>query len=47
MQRVFEILRVVFDRSFWQEFIDMDMCEEARMMHEYGLPLGNEGEVSG
>jgi hypothetical protein len=45
MQRVFEILRVVFDRSFWQEFIDMDMCEEARMMHEYVLPLGDEGEV--
>ena len=42
-----EVLRVLCDMSFWREFIEMDMREETRMMHEYGLPLGNEGEVSG
>ena len=47
MQRVFEILRVVFDMSFWQEFIDMDMCDESQMMHEYVLPVWDEGKVSG
>ena len=29
-----EVLRTLFDMSFWREFVDMDMREEARMMHE-------------
>ena len=28
-----EILRILFDRSFWREFIELDMREETRMMH--------------
>ncbi len=35
MRRVFEILRVVFDMSFWQDFIEQDMRDESRMMHDY------------
>ena len=34
MKRLCEILRIMFDRAFWREFIDLDMREEARMMHE-------------
>ena len=30
-----EALRVLFDMSLWRSFIAADMCEEARMMHEY------------
>ena len=30
-----EILRIVFDRAFWCEFIDLDMREETRMMHDW------------
>ena len=29
-----EILRIMFDRAFWREFIELDMREEAQMMHE-------------
>lgn len=47
MQRVFEILRVEFDMSFWQEFIEQDARDESQMMHEYVLPLWDEGKVSG
>jgi len=32
---MFDMLRTVFHMSFWQEFIDMDMREELRMIHEY------------
>ena len=28
------VLRTLFDTSFWQEFIGADMREEARMMHD-------------
>jgi len=34
MRRMVEVLRVLFDMSFWREFIDLDMREETRMMHE-------------
>ncbi len=34
MKRQFEILRIMFDRAFWREFIDLYMREETRMMHE-------------
>ena len=34
MKRLREILRIMFDRAFWREFIDLDMREEIRMMHE-------------
>ena len=30
-----EILRIMFDRAFWREFIDLDMREETRMMHDW------------
>lgn len=30
-----EILRVLFDMSFWREFIKADMLEEGRIMHGY------------
>lgn len=29
-----EILRIMFDRAFWREFIELDMREEAQMMQE-------------
>ena len=35
MKRLCEILRIMFDRAFWREFIDLDMREETRMMHDY------------
>ena len=35
MKRLCEILRVMFDRAFWHEFIELDMREEAQMMHDY------------
>ena len=35
MKRPCEILRIMFDRAFWREFIDLDMREETRMMHDY------------
>jgi len=28
-----EILRIMLDRAFWREFIELDMREETRMMH--------------
>ena len=28
-----EVLRTLFDMSLWRAFTDMDMREEARMMH--------------
>ena len=34
MNTLYETLRIVFDRAFWREFIDLDMREETRMMHE-------------
>lgn len=34
MKRFYEALRIMFDRAFWCEFIDLDMREEAQMMHE-------------
>ena len=34
MKRLCEILRIMFDRAFCREFIDLDMREETRMMHE-------------
>ena len=34
MKRLREILRIMFDRVFWREFIDLDMREETSMMHE-------------
>ena len=34
MKRLCEILRTMFDRAFWREFIDLDMREETRMMHD-------------
>ena len=35
MKRLIEIVRVLIDCSFWREFIECDMREEAQMMHEY------------
>jgi len=35
MKRLCEILSIIFDRAFWREFIDLDMREEARMMHDW------------
>jgi len=34
MRRMFEVLRVLCDMSFWHTFIAADMREETRMMHE-------------
>ena len=34
MKRPCEILRIMFDRAFCREFIELDMREEAQMMHE-------------
>ena len=28
------ILRIMFDHAFWREFIELDVREEAQMMHE-------------
>ena len=30
-----KILRIMFDCAFWREFIDLDMREETRMMHDW------------
>ena len=30
-----EILRIMFDRALWREFIELDMREETRMMHDW------------
>ena len=30
-----EVLRIMFDQAFWREFIELDMREETRMMHDY------------
>ena len=35
MRRLIEIICVLFDRSFWREFIECDMFEESQMMHEH------------
>lgn len=35
MRRMVEVLRALFDMSFWDSFVAADMREEARMMHEY------------
>lgn len=37
MKRLCEILRIMFDRAFWLDFIEADMHEEIRMMH--GRPV--------
>ena len=34
MKRLCEVLQIMFDRAFWREFIELDMREEAQMMHE-------------
>ena len=34
MIRMVEVLRIMFDQAFWREFIELDMREETRMMHE-------------
>ena len=34
MKRLCEVLRIMFDRAFWREFIELDMHEETGMMHE-------------
>ena len=34
-KKMLDVLRTLFDMSFWQDFIDADMREEARMMHDY------------
>ena len=38
MKRFYEVLRIMFDRAFWREFIELDMREETRMMHDCGRP---------
>ena len=35
MCRTVEILSILFDFSFWREFIAADMIQEGRIMHEY------------
>jgi len=35
MRRIAEVLSILFDFSFWREFIAADMIEEGRIMHEY------------
>ena len=35
MGRVFEILWVLFDMSFWQKFGERDMLDELQMKHDY------------
>lgn len=32
---MFEILEIMFNRSFWRDFIAADMIDEERIMHEY------------
>ena len=34
-KKMLDVLRTLFDMSFWREFIDADMREESRMMHDY------------
>ena len=34
-KKMLNVLRTLFDMAFWREFIDADMREEARMMHDY------------
>ena len=35
MRRTAEVLSILFDFSFWREFIAADMIQEGRIMHEY------------
>lgn len=35
MSPLFAIVRIIFDRAFWRELIDLDMREETQMMHDY------------
>ena len=35
MQRLREIVSALFNLSSWQEFIEADMLEEKRMMHDW------------
>ena len=35
MNRALDMFRVLFDLSFWNEFIELDMREETRMMHDW------------
>lgn len=35
MKRIFEILGIIFNHSFWRDFIAADIIQEGRMMHEY------------
>lgn len=35
IKRITEILRIMFDHAFWREFIELDMREETRMMHDW------------
>ena len=35
MKKIIELISIIFNRSFWREFIAADMIEEGRMMHEY------------
>jgi hypothetical protein len=32
---MFEILGIMFNRSFWREFIVADMIQEGQMKHDY------------
>lgn len=34
MGRVLEILQILFNPSFWRDFIALDMREESRMLRE-------------
>ena len=34
LSKVAEVLRILFDPSFWREFIAEDMLVESRMLHE-------------
>ncbi len=35
MRRTAEVLSILFDFSFWRDFIAADMIQEGRIMHEY------------
>lgn len=35
MHRTAEVLSILFDFSFWRDFIAADMIQEGRIMHEY------------
>lgn len=35
MRRTAEVLSILFDFSFWREFIAADMIQEGQMMHDY------------